>query len=170
MLPLIAQLQERSEIMITHVENRVCNRAFEVREIFTLRDYIAHFNKTSVSNPFTRTVPGTGGDAKRKRGRKRSNRGRFMRNGDSIRPESPLICASGEPKESRRDVEREKCIRVSAIDKCTCIPSYCISFNYSPRFFITTEIKSAEKIHFVSVCVYLDIYEYIMIKLFYLIT
>lgn len=66
-----------------------------------------------------------------------------MRNGDSTRPESPLICASGEPKESRRDrerrertkIEREKCIRVSTVDKCTCIPSYCISSNYSPRFY-----------------------------------
>lgn len=34
---------------------------------------------------------------------KEANRGRFMRNGDSARPESPLICASVEPKKESRE-------------------------------------------------------------------
>lgn len=92
-----------------------------------------------------------------------------MRNGDSTRPESPLICASGElKKESRRDreeserIEREKCIRVSTVDKCTCIPSYCISSNYSPRFYNDRDKIRGEDIFYV--CVWEYVYVYVCVS------
>lgn len=58
----------------------------------------------------TRTVPGARAQEEEEeeeegetrgeeegRKRKKNSHGRFMRNGDSARPESPLICASVEP-------------------------------------------------------------------------
>lgn len=47
-------------------------------------------------------------EEKEKKKRMKNSRGRFMRNGDSARPESPLICASVElEKESREDGKRQ---------------------------------------------------------------
>lgn len=83
-----------------------------------------------------------------------------MRNGDSARPESPLICASVEPTERERATqaeeegaktreeraerqEGEKNVRigVGTIDKCTCIPSYCILVQLSAALLPTDRDK-----------------------------
>ena len=84
-------------------------------------------------------------DEEERRRRRRSSR--FMRNGDSVRAESPLICASVHAAERGKEGERErertrerkerKGIRdvfaAGTVDKCTSIPSYCIPSNYPPR-------------------------------------
>lgn len=38
-----------------------------------------------------------------------------------------------EKERTDRENERDRCSHVGTIDKCTCIPSYCISSNYPPR-------------------------------------
>lgn len=42
-------------------------------------------------------------EEKEKNEKEAKRSGRFMRNGDSARPESPLICASVEPKKESRE-------------------------------------------------------------------
>jgi len=121
-----------------------------------------HFNKTSLPISFmTGTVPETSHGKKRKKKKKRMKKKqsrwfhvkwRFRSTGITLN----LRIGRVEERERRRRKEidsrewrdrkgeKKRRTRVNTVDKCTCIPSYCISSNYLPRSHNDREVWAGE--------------------------